>query len=704
MPLGNGDIGLNVWMEESGDLVFYIGKTDAWSETARLLKLGRVRVRLSPNPFVPGEPFRQTLNLSKGEIVITAGKPPSYTKLTLWVDANNPVIRVEAETPKPVSLNAFYERWRDQQRMLEGKETESAYGMDGGPEPLISYPDSIALEGEDRVAWYHRNPKSIWPLTLKHQGLEAAIGEMQDPLLNRTFGAAMEGDGMSRMNPVALRSKAPATRHAISIYPLTSITASAEEWLRNVDALAARMKLKPVAERRSAHEKWWQQFWSRSWIEVSGNGAADAVTRGYVLQRFVTACAGRGAYPIKFNGSIFTVDAELEDTRFDADFRRWGGPYWFQNTRLVYWPMLAAADFDMMQPLFDMFADARRLARTRTKLYFGHDGVFFPETMYFWGAYANSNYGWKRDGKPASWVENTYISHYYSNSLELLALMMDYYAYTDDKQFLRSTLVPLAEDIIRFYDQHYKRDEKGMLLLEPAQSLETWPDVVNPAPDLAGLRYTLAELQRLKIPIDKLIANTARRLLQQVPPLPVVENGSKRILAAAAKSNAPSQNSENPELYSIFPFRLYGVNKPDYEVGRFTFDARKHKGTGGWRQDAIQAAYLGMSEVAREYVVENFSKPHPGSRFPAFWGPNFDWVPDQDHGAVAQLALQSMLMVCDGDKILLFPAWPKDWDVDFKLSAPRNTTVDVSFKKGQIQWLKVTPPERAADVLKLDPQ
>src|SRR6195952_4438361 len=30
MPLGNGDIGLNVWVEKNGDLVFYISKTDAW--------------------------------------------------------------------------------------------------------------------------------------------------------------------------------------------------------------------------------------------------------------------------------------------------------------------------------------------------------------------------------------------------------------------------------------------------------------------------------------------------------------------------------------------------------------------------------------------------------------------------------------------------------------------------------------------------
>ena len=54
MPLGNGDIGLNVWVEEDGDLLFYLSKTDAWDENARLLKLGRVRVSLTPSPFCAG--------------------------------------------------------------------------------------------------------------------------------------------------------------------------------------------------------------------------------------------------------------------------------------------------------------------------------------------------------------------------------------------------------------------------------------------------------------------------------------------------------------------------------------------------------------------------------------------------------------------------------------------------------------------------
>ena len=65
MPIGNGEVGLNVWVEADGDLVFYISRTDAWSECNRLLKLGRVRVKLSPNPFRQGHPVPAGVKTSR---------------------------------------------------------------------------------------------------------------------------------------------------------------------------------------------------------------------------------------------------------------------------------------------------------------------------------------------------------------------------------------------------------------------------------------------------------------------------------------------------------------------------------------------------------------------------------------------------------------------------------------------------------------
>ena len=92
------------------------------------------------------------------------------------------------------------------------------------------------------------------------------------------------------------------------------------------------------------HESWWSQFWSRSYIHISvgGDGAATAhrVSQQYALQRYLEACSSRGALPIKFNGGLFTADAAPGPPSRDADYRRWGGGFWWQNTRLPYWGML----------------------------------------------------------------------------------------------------------------------------------------------------------------------------------------------------------------------------------------------------------------------------------------------------------------------------------------------------------------------------
>ena len=103
--------------------------------------------------------------------------------------------------------------------------------------------------------------------------------------------------------------------------------------------------------------------------------------------------------------------------------------------------------------------------------------------------------------------------------------------------------------------------------------------------------------------------------------------------------------------------------------------------------------------LTRAYTTTNFSTWHGGSRFPAFWGPNFDWIPDQDHGSVALIALQTMVLQSEDRKILLLPAWPKHWSVEFKLHAPLQTTVEGSYQDGKLTRLRVTPQSRTQDIV-----
>src|SRR5215469_5200047 len=92
MPIGNGDLAANVWTETNGDLVLLVSKADAWTELGQLVKLGRVRVKLSPNPFIGAVDFSQALKLENGEIEIKSGANTMH----VWVDANHPVVHVEA--------------------------------------------------------------------------------------------------------------------------------------------------------------------------------------------------------------------------------------------------------------------------------------------------------------------------------------------------------------------------------------------------------------------------------------------------------------------------------------------------------------------------------------------------------------------------------------------------------------------------------
>ena len=55
--------------------------------------------------------------------------------------------------------------------------------------------------------------------------------------------------------------------------------------------------------------------------------------------------------------------------------------------------------------------------------------------------------------------------------------------------------------------------------------------------------------------------------------------------------------------------------------------------------------------------------------------------------------------VMNPSKIYLLPAWPREWDIDFKLHAPKNTVITGKVVNGEIQSLDVTPVSRKNDMV-----
>ena len=73
----------------------------------------------------------------------------------------------------------------------------SSWTLHGSPTPVIESADVFPPTG-GAVAWYHRNETSpAFAATLKVQSLESVADKAHDPLLYRTFGGYMTGDGLS---------------------------------------------------------------------------------------------------------------------------------------------------------------------------------------------------------------------------------------------------------------------------------------------------------------------------------------------------------------------------------------------------------------------------------------------------------------------------------------------------------------------------
>ncbi|MEO8719470.1 MAG: DUF5703 domain-containing protein, partial [Ginsengibacter sp.] len=438
MPAGNGDIGINAWVVTNGDLLFYLSKTDTWSGNGRLLKLGSIRVSISPNPFTNGEPFLQTLVLKDGAIHIKAGEKGKEVNIGLWVDANHPVIDMDIKSRQPVKVTIRFETWRTERRAITTQaEKGSAYGIDDLPVIYVEK-DSILETTKNELVWLHQNKYSIWKNNLQLQALDEWAEKHEDPLLNRIFGGAVRSRQMVKINSQTMETKQPETVVQAQVYALTQKNSTIDQWEQSLLKIIQNTEAINENKREAAHKQWWEQFWNRSYIYIKSPGTAsedsiDQVNSGYILQRYMNASAGRGSFPIKFNGSIFTVDTKNikgNESGFDADFRRWGGAYWWQNTRLIYWPMLMAGDFDLMHPFFNMYFKALPLRKVATRKYYHHDGAFYPETMYFWGTYLDVNYGRDRKDKPDGLTDNEYIRRYWQGGLEMSMMMLDYYAFT----------------------------------------------------------------------------------------------------------------------------------------------------------------------------------------------------------------------------------------------------------------------------------
>ncbi|MBX3252679.1 MAG: hypothetical protein KF862_00955 [Chitinophagaceae bacterium] len=699
LPLGNGELSAQAWTNNKGEIQFYLATTDSRDGMDNPIKIGKITISFEPGILVNGTGYSERLLLDQGILKIKN----NLADIELRVDASHPEIIVSGSSKVPVKISVTNNIWRNETRPWNKKEYVEEYGDNQIPFAPFMEADKTMIAGEG-ILWFHRNENGVfWNELMKVNDM---LDEgMINPLKNRTSGALVQGAGLKPLNDSMLVSRSPQQNIFIKTTVLVKQTDAANDYINELEKLTTGLDKKKERAALAAHKRWWNDYWSRSYVYFNAddkavNDTLQLLNRGYILQRYVNAIGARGKLPVKFNGSTLVLDTYRQAigrvSGKSADVRLWGGAYWWQNTRLIYYPMLASGDFDQLQTFIRFYADELLpVMKKMTKKFYGINGARFMETTHFWGAWRGGDISWNRTNLQPGMSNNPYIKDLIITGLEMGYFLLDYYSYTGDEKMLHEKALPFIKEILLFYDQFYPRDAYGKLLIAPAQSLETYIEGVNPTPDIAGLKVVIPRVMQLAQ--DTALLSLCRKMEAEIPDIPTKEKNGKKLISPVL-AYKKIINVEYPELYPVFPFRIFGVNKADLEVAVNTFK-EKSRTYFGWQQTGIQAALLGLTDSAAKVMKINGLAFDKRFRFPGFWGPNYDYTPDQCHAGNYINTIQTMLLQAEGNKVFLLPAWPKEWNVKFKLHAPGNSQVEAEWKNGKMISVKKHPAGNDAEVI-----
>ncbi len=724
MPLsGRGGAGANVWVQD-GSIWLYLAHNGAYDENGRLLKLGSIR--LTPKDVKLGDAgFVQELDPATGTITIRQGD----FSAALWFAGETLIF--ESETAKPAALEVAFGTWREKTKdgirndMMGSKTTFSA--------------DQIKTSTSGFL-WFHRNADYPIDLAGMARGQGIAPESLPDVTARRVFGAAVCVDGgMSQPSESQVRwqfwnGKAwtgitpSRTQQLITMRLEGAVDADPQQWPAEAKAL-----LDPRTRQAAKADelKRWNEFWSRSHIHINLQSSINnpqsqdpgfLIGRNYQLFRYMLACNRDGELPLLFNGGIFTTDNNgrikgnnndelptFEGEPITPDFRRWMGCcFMSQNQRWLGWPTVASGDADLLAPTTRFYRDRAKAAAARAKIH-GAEGVVYTEPLNVWGL---CPVGPRPDGLCGA----THLTYHFSMGIENAWMNL---------QAHDTMGIPLDQDLawiagtVLFYDSFYRAetkkrsgkeyDDEGKLVIYPGNGLELAHDATNPIDAVCALQRVTAGLLALK----DLPASLRTRILavsRTLPPLPVGRRSGVKSLLPAKSWTAEYNKWEPIEMYAYWPYRLVGVTQPEtLQLGRDTWDsipedrARLCKQDYSWMANLVNMAALASPDKAKERAIYKMANnTAPQARFPAFFGPGHDWLPDHNWGGSGMTGVQEMLLAPEpgsNGKLHLFPAWPAGWDVDFKLHAPGQTVVEATLRGGHLTRLKVTPEARANDIV-----
>ncbi|MBN1361811.1 MAG: hypothetical protein JW993_14540 [Sedimentisphaerales bacterium] len=492
-----------------------------------------------------------------------------------------------------------------------------------------------------------------------------------------------------------------------------------------------------------SNQRWWYDFWSKGYIRLhSADGVADSIEQNYTYYLYVMASSSRGKFPTKFNGMIWITG---------GDRRSWGGQYWGANQECLYNALLPTNRMELLDPMFDMYSGMFDACATAARQQWGSQGMFIPETVAFdglarlpddiatemrelyllqrpWdqrserflavahtGQPHSSRWNWIGGG---SYVDGVWqptergggpygpVTHIFSRGAKIAYTYWQRYEYTLDETWLRQRAYPMLKAVAEFYRNYpnVKKGADGKYHIHHVNSNESVQGGQDPDEEIASMMGILpAAIKASEIlDVDADMRPVWREFLDNLAPLPTGGDALGWIRALPPIFRGRGTGRPDGNTMPIWSFDLCTLENDDPETMRIahaTMDGylrSPNTRPGVLSKVAVTAAMMGRADAVRYLLPNQLSFP---DRAPVLANrldqrEGTQTTNAQRLGRVADTLHNALVQSVGAGParepvIRVFPAWPKEWNAEFRLAARGAFMVRSSMKAGQIEFVQI---------------
>ncbi|MFM7919747.1 MAG: glycosyl hydrolase family 95 catalytic domain-containing protein, partial [Planctomycetaceae bacterium] len=478
--------------------------------------IASIVIHVGGEPFVAGKGnFRQQLSLENAECIVETADFVARMYVSAGTDVL--VLEIDDRRASPQPLKAIVSMLR---------QPELQVGENVASTNFVENPRRIVLQQRFRERDFHNASAIV-------VGLPESDAAAND---------AVRIDSTSATTRTLILP--PAQGKRVILISSAASWQAADDPSAKAASLFEKAASQSVTELRKAHQKWWREFWSRTFVEISSDdGQAQRAQRWRDLHLYHMASSSRGELPPKWNGSLFITS---------GDQRRWGSQYWVWTTEMLYFPLLAADAMDLTDPFFSMYVKQLPNCEHAARQRWGVAGAYFPETTAFDGPtvlpddvaaeFQDVLLGRKTFTELSPRAKDlcqfdsqlrattaphkgrfSWISHVASSGSELAIHAWWRYRYTGDQEWLRTHAYPLLRGTVEFYRHLVRKEADGRYHLSGTNAHEDFWGVKDSIMDLAAIRGTapLAIRAAEILDVDPDLRGRWKELLENLAPYPM---------------------------------------------------------------------------------------------------------------------------------------------------------------------------------------